>query len=103
MIFKIPNRITVLGRAYKVSLKNDKFLKRETGMHVDGSINYGAKNIYIKEDMLQTSKEYTLIHETVHLIMNTTGLDQVILPELQEIICESITSGMHDFMRQVRK
>lgn len=52
--------------------------------------------IYINKKLTNDEKSSTLNHELIHAIMFRIGLDQIISPETQELLCESIGNFIHE-------
>ena len=88
--------ITILGRKYKLKhMSRDKLLKIH-GTPVHGLHDAMIRTIYIETDSSEQFRLGVLRHECVHAALAVTGLDQVIPPEFQEILCETFASLMED-------
>ena len=94
------SHITILGRKITVRLKTDEQLKRIMGYSVHGLYDHKSKTIYISSDQCDKEKRLTLLHESVHATQYIVGLNQVIPPEIQEIICETTAQLIDDLTRK---
>lgn len=59
--------------------------------------------IYINKEAPIKIQKYYIYHEIGHAVKTFTGLDQVILPELQEVIVQSFATLIEDVLRQSAK
>jgi Zn-dependent peptidase ImmA (M78 family) len=98
---KFPKQINVLGRKYKVKLISFKKLTEIAGQESYACVDYSNNVIFISENLSEYEKMISLFHEMAHICQITVGLNQVISPELQEIICESMANSFADLVRSM--
>ena len=90
--------IRILGRKYALKhMSRDKLLKLH-GTPVHGLHDAERRLIYVETDSSESFRLSVLRHECVHAALAVTGLDQVIPPEFQEILCETFASLMEDLV-----
>jgi Zn-dependent peptidase ImmA (M78 family) len=88
---KLPKKLNILGRTIKVI---DAPIKGCYGVFYPLQSEIVINTPIIKDHGLDVNQ--TLIHEMIHVVMNRTGLDQIIDPQVSEIICETIANSMVD-------
>lgn len=100
---KIPAKLSILGRSYKVVYASADVMKKQIGQGVEGAICFDQKKIYILDELSDEEKILTTIHECVHSIAHTIGLNQILDAGMQEVLCESVANGMHDLFKQIKQ
>ena len=85
-LFTLP----ILGKKYKV-YKVDR-----TQMTEEAGICFPEDGVIFLRDDKPDSMIRTLIHETVHATAHRSGWTQSISTELEEVICESISTVMFE-------
>jgi len=96
---KLPKKINVKGREYKIQMVGtDKIGSNWGQCNVqDGiiSINNSAKGRMLR---------ITFLHEYMHALLCELGIDQAISAQLNEILAEGIASSIdNNFMLRLRK
>lgn len=93
--------INILGREFKIQKVSEAEIKRRTGhRHApEAALQYSSRIILIRKGLTPHEERLSLYHEVGHAIMRTTGISQVVNPEVQEIICESFASGFTDLVK----
>lgn len=93
--------VTILGRTFKVKRMSEAEIKKAVGREYtpEAALHYHKRTILIKKGMTSHEERLALYHEVCHAIMRTTGISQVINPDVQEIICESMASGFCDLVK----
>jgi Zn-dependent peptidase ImmA (M78 family) len=99
---KIPKKLTILGRTFVVKKIPAIKIKEAIGYDVDGAVMYSKKIIYLASELPPEALKLTLLHEVVHCIEITVGLNLVTEEKIREIWCESIASGFYDLMKQIK-
>jgi Zn-dependent peptidase ImmA (M78 family) len=98
---KFPKKISVLGRSYKVKFLPFEKLTIIAGEESFACVDYSNHVIFIAENLSEYEKMISLFHEMAHICQITVGLNQVISPDLQEIICESMANSFADLVRSL--
>lgn len=91
----MPKYVMIMGRKIPVKLVDQDVLDEM----IEGSIGLydcHTRCIYINKTLPKHIQKYTLYHELGHVIMDLTGLDQVIHRQVQEIICQSYATLIED-------
>jgi Zn-dependent peptidase ImmA (M78 family) len=94
----MPKHVVVMGRKIPVKLVGQDILDKM----IEGAIGLydcHTRCIYINKTLPKHIQKYTLDHELGHVIMDLTGLDQVIHRQIQEIICQSYATLMEDIKK----
>lgn len=91
-------KVDILGKKVTIKRTARKTMSKEFGYPVDGYFCPSKYEIHIAKDMEKEKFKQTLLHELIHVCMNRVGADQVISPELQEILCESIANSLAAFV-----
>lgn len=95
----MPHSITILGR--KVPIKYisqedlDKLIPGAAGVW-----SAYDRVIFVHKYAPKKIQRYIILHESVHVVFDITGLDQVIPAKLQEICCQSIASLIENILDQ---
>lgn len=61
-----------------------------------------TRTIYINKEAPLVIQKYYIYHEMGHAMKTFTGLDQVIMAELQEVIVQSYATLIEDVLKQAR-
>lgn len=100
---KLPSKITILGRNYRITEVSMQKMQQTTETPSMGAVDWSTRRILIIKDMTNEDKLLTLAHEIVHIGMNTAGLDQVTNRKIQEIICETMANSFMDLIKGLSK
>jgi hypothetical protein len=57
-----------------------------------GEFHYDNNTIYIDHRIKGIQLVSTILHEEIHAILHRVGAHQVLSPDIEEIICESIST-----------
>lgn len=86
-----PFQLTILGRnipvRYLSSLEIDKIARDDD---ILGYYCGVAQTIYINDLLEGKRLEETLLHEIMHVILNFSGLSEVLKEDLEEAICNAV-------------
>lgn len=82
---KLPESVVILGRRWKLSIKE---LPDEDAGECDKHLGH----IYIAKGMSEKQFDHTVIHEMGHALINRMGLDQVLSSDIEEIVTESFAT-----------
>lgn len=98
----MPKFVMVLGRKVPIKMLSkqelDKFIP-----HAEGIFDTYTRSIYICKSAPKHVQKYYLYHEIGHALKHFVGLDQVISPEVQEIIVQSYATLIEDILSQRTK
>lgn len=97
---KIPSHTTILGKKLKVLFKSQKYISQKIGLNAQGYLDWHKKTIYILDELPQDEAFITYVHEVVHASHFITGLNQIIDPATQEILCEVTANMVCDLIRK---
>lgn len=97
--------VKILGKSIKIKRANREKIQELTGVLAYGCYDPVKRTIYIETESQKEKlfQETILHHEIAHAIMSIAGLDQVIAPELQEIICESFANAYLEIIPQLTR
>lgn len=99
---KLPTELEVMGRVIPIKyIHKDDLNQMITG--AEGIWDTYTRTIYINHEAPIEVKFYYSFHEAGHAVMTFTGLDQVIAPELQEIIVQTFATLIEDILKQSNK
>lgn len=91
----MPTFVIVYGRKIPVKYVTKKKLD-EMIIGAEGIWDSYERTIYICKSAPKNIQMYYIYHEIGHAVMNFTGLDQIIPPEIQEVVCQSYATAMED-------
>jgi hypothetical protein len=95
----MPKYVTIFGRKIPVKLASreelDSLFKDAAGIW-----DPTTRIIYIDKSAPKETQLYWLYHEMGHATKTFVGLDQILPPELQEIICQSYATLIEDVLKQ---
>jgi len=91
-----PVKVNVLGRSFKVKYVTAEILLKRSGFSAVGLMDWEKREILIFKDLNERERRLCLYHEMAHVVHYVTGLNQIIAPELQEILCETTASLIED-------
>ena len=97
---KIPKSVVVLGRRFTVKVVSREYIEKEIGIGVMGGMNYSRKLILISNNMSKEDMLVTYFHELCHAGMYVAGLNQIIDPSVQEILCETLGNTFYDVIKK---
>ncbi len=88
----VPEKLTVLGRTYKVLVgpETDEKLKKRQLL---GEVHHIGSEIWLRSDIDEDLQKETLLHEILHII-SFRGV------ELKEDVITVLTTGLWDFFKQ---
>ena len=96
----IPKSITILGREYTIEMKTrDQLCELSKVEGAVASVENGTQTILLWDE--DTDYFGTLVHEIMHVVQYVTGIDQIICPQIQEILCESTSNGVKDLIKSL--
>jgi Zn-dependent peptidase ImmA (M78 family) len=101
-LMRVPTKITVLGRTFKIKKTSVNKIRGIVGADAAGALDYSKRIIYIAEELTIEDQKLTLLHELVHCIEICTGLAQITESSVREVWCESIASGFYDIIKQIK-
>jgi Zn-dependent peptidase ImmA (M78 family) len=96
---KLPKSVQVFGRKIPIKLVP----KEELNSYIQGAEGIWdtyTRTIYINKEAPLIVQKYYIYHEMGHAIKTFTGLDQILNPELQEIIVQSYATLIEDILKQ---
>jgi ribosome-associated translation inhibitor RaiA len=96
------NEIEVMGRKLPVKFVTKEELNQMI-QNAEGIWDTYERTIFISKDAPVKIQLYYCYHEAGHAVMTFTGLDQIIAPDLQEVIVQSFATLIEDLMRQADK
>lgn len=99
---KMPQDVEVLGRVLPIKYITKTELN-ELILNAEGVWDTYTRCIYINKEAPEKVQLYYIYHEIGHALKTIVGLDQVIAPELQEIIVQSYASLIEDILKQAPK
>lgn len=99
MAKKLPSSVELMGRIIPIKLiSKDELNTLIQG--AEGIWDTYTRTIYINKEAPLLIQKYYIYHEMGHAMSTLTGLDQVILPELQEIMVQSYATLIEDILKQ---
>lgn len=84
------NKIVILGETIKVVWQKKPIVDQQ-GRQLAGYYDHVNRKVVVHQIGNEREDMSTLCHELIHSVLFTTGLSQVISPELNEVICESMS------------
>jgi|688.fasta_scaffold444643_2 hypothetical protein len=100
---KMPSKLTILGRSYKLKLVSEKKMIELIEVPAWAAVDFTNKQILIQETLSEEEMMISLFHEIGHIAQVVTGINQVISQEMQEILCETMANSMIDLIRSLHK
>jgi len=95
----MPKHVTIFGRKIPIKLCSkeqlDMIFKDAAGIW-----DPVTRTIYIDSSAPKKTQLYWLYHEMGHATKTFVGLDQILAPELQEIIVQSFATLIEDIVNQ---
>lgn len=98
----LPRKVTIMGREIPIKYISKTKLN-DMIQNAEGIWDSYDRCIYISKDAPRNIQLYYIYHEIGHALKNFTGLDQVIPPEIQEIIVQSFATLIEDVLKQSHK
>lgn len=99
---KIPKKVTILGRTFKVLQLSETQIREETGVdNAEGAVNYRKRRISLRKDLPEDEMLITFLHECHHAIDYITGFSQVTGGDIFEIAAESRANGFFDVFKSL--
>lgn len=96
-------KVNILGRSFKIKYVSLEVLFKVSGQSAVGCLDWEKREILIYKDLNERERMLCLYHEFTHAMHFTTGLNQIIPPEIQEILCETNASLIEDIMAMQEK
>jgi len=99
MVKRMKKTINILGEKYSYIKVNPEEIAGYAGQ-----ANYQERTIKVIKGMSKKDTDQTLIHECIHIILHTVGVDQTMSLEMTEVLCESIpTALLQNFRISLKK
>ena len=96
--------IVILGDKIPVRvISQEKMNEILPNYHAMGIWASDLRTIFLSKELNKDETLYTLCHEIGHVLFTKTGIDQVIAPELQEIIVQSYATVLVDIIKKRTK
>ena len=91
-------QVTIHNNIYNIHLinKNSKYLVMDDGEVHSGVTDFITKDIYIRNDLNDSSLKYTLYHEITHAYIESYGLLQIDWND--EIVADFVANYMIDIL-----
>lgn len=96
---KIPKKISILGREYKIKQGVNLIFN---GVPVLGLCDSDKKVIYIEKNQSPEGKFATLCHECTHGFLYISGLDQKLSDSENELYCQLFTALFEDILKATK-
>lgn len=96
-------KVSILGRSFRVKFVTLEILLKRSGQSAIGCLDWEKREILIYKDLNDRERALCLYHEFTHAVHYATGLNQIITPEIQEILCETTASLIEDVMAMQEK
>ena len=90
---KIPKKIVYNGIRWTVNLKMPKD-------EAWGETIFNDNEINIRPDLSDQNREASLVHEMLHVITWSSGIDRFIDSDLEEKIVHAMASGIYDLYKK---
>lgn len=96
-------QVKIHNNIYNIHLinKNSKYLVMDDGEVHSGVTNFITKDIYIRNDLNDSSLKYTLYHEITHAYIESYGLLQIDWND--EIVADFIANYMIDIFETINE
>lgn len=91
-----PKSITILGREFKIVVKNDVV---HDGKRVGGTCDFHNKEIEVAETIYPNEKFTILVHESTHAFLEITGINQRLTDKEEETYCQLIAAFVEDIVK----
>jgi Zn-dependent peptidase ImmA (M78 family) len=96
--------VVVLGEKIPVKVVTQaKMNEILPNYHAMGIWASDLKTIFLSKELNKEEALYTMCHEIGHVLFTKTGIDQVLAPELQEIIVQSYATVIVDIIKKRTK
>lgn len=89
-------KVEILGRSFRIKYVSFSVVSERAGQTAVGCMDWEKREILICKDLSERERVLTLYHEFTHVVHYATGLNQIITPEIQEILCETTASLIED-------
>lgn len=99
---KMPTELEVMGRVIPLRYVQKEDLDKMIS-NAEGIWDTYTRTIYLNHEAPVEVKFYYTFHEAGHAVMTFTGLDQVMAPEIQEIVVQSFATLIEDILKQSSK
>jgi hypothetical protein len=91
----LPKHIDILGRRFKIILTEDIEVE---GNIAGASVDFDHMEIEIDSQQGQRLKMLALLHETAHIGLDVSGIDQRLSRKMVEVICQTMANTYYDFI-----
>ena len=96
----IPKKVVIAGKTWKVKC-NEKVTKN---LAIDGYFGravFAFDEINLRGDLSRETREETLLHEVVHIILSNAGITKNLLPDKGDLeaVVEAISCGLYAFLK----
>lgn len=99
---KLPKHVAVMGRLIPI-----KYIKKAQLnamiQNAEGIWDTYERTIFINTEAPRDIQLYYIYHEMGHALKTMVGLDQIIQPEIQEIIVQSYATLIEDVLKQAKR
>jgi Zn-dependent peptidase ImmA (M78 family) len=91
----MTHTLTIDGIPYSIIFVEDELFD-DDGELCDGMFDPRQYRIYIKTDLPEVHFKYTILHETLHVLLCRSGVKDYLLEDsnLEEAICSTIAYGL---------
>jgi hypothetical protein len=88
--------LTILGRTFALDFKEGGVIV--DGKEAGGSIDFTENIIEIDTTMSTANSIKALLHETCHIALDVSGLDQTLTKMEVEVVCQTMANTYYDFL-----
>lgn len=88
--------LTILGRKFDLDFKEGGVIV--DGKESGGSIDFSTNVIEIDTTMSTPNCIKALLHETCHIALDVSGLDQTLTKMEVEVVCQTMANTYYDFL-----
>ena len=88
--------LTILGRRFYLHFKEGGVIV--DGKESGGSVDFTNNEIEIDTTMSEANSIKALLHETCHIGLDVSGIDQTLTKMEVEIICQTMANTYYDFL-----
>lgn len=96
----LPTHIEILGRRFKVILTEDIEVE---GKVAGGAVDFDNMEIEIDREQGERLQLLALLHETAHIGLDVSGLDQRLKRKMVEAICQTMANTYYDLIKSFHK
>jgi hypothetical protein len=92
----LPKHLDILGRRFKVILTEDIEVE---GKVAGASVDFDNMEIEIDKEQGERLQLIALLHETAHIGLDVSGLDQRLSKKMVEAICQTMANTYYDLIK----